>query len=344
MHAGATPSRKCRAPGRANIIGEHTDYNRGLALPFAIQYGVDATYRHDTDDPLTVVAEGFGSFVLGDVPTAEWQRLAKAAVDRSSIRFGTLCVRSDLPVGAGLSSSAAYVGAIVLALGASGSSLELARQIQACEHDVGRGVGLLDPLASLAGRAGCALLIDFSTLATKQVRVPQSVAFSAVDTGVRRSLEETRYLERRSECERAEEMLGDWATASLQDAESLHDRTLRRRARHVVTENERVRAAVAALQSDDPRALGTLISDSHRSLSENFDVSTPEIDGLVERIERLPGVLGARLMGGGFGGCVLAVHDPGASIALRDQTTLRLVPSDGAVAPLGEAPAEGAPR
>jgi galactokinase len=219
-------------------------------------------------------------------------------------------VHTTLPIGGGLSSSAALEVAVALALGFAGSSLELAQACQRAEH-LASGVptGLMDQLASAAGRAGHALLIDCTSLAVTPVPLPDSVALVVAHSGRARTLVGSPYADRRAQCEAAAGLVGPLRDASLAAVEGIEDDLLRRRARHVVTENARVLAFADAVGRNDLPAAGRLMGESHESLRRDFEVSTPELDDLVARLIATPGVYGARHTGAGFGGCVVALAD-----------------------------------
>jgi galactokinase len=219
-------------------------------------------------------------------------------------------VHTTLPVGAGLSSSAALEVAVALALGWAGTPLELALACQRAEHlAVGVPSGVMDQLASASGRAGHALLVDCSSYAVTPVPLPE-VALVVAHSGQARTLAGSAYAERRAQCEAAARIIGPLRQATLSDVTHLSDPVLRRRARHVVTENARVLEVVDALGAGDLRAAGLLMAESHRSLKDDFEVSTAALDDLVGRLSATPGVYGARLTGAGFGGCVVALADP----------------------------------
>ncbi len=298
------------APGRANLIGEHTDYNDGLCLPFAIESGITvAAEPRDDGEILAPALPADDPYLRGAVA-----ELRAAGVGLSGC---TLEVAGDLPREAGLSSSAALCVALVLALCAAARTappppVELARLCSRIESEyTGAETGLLDQLASLLGREGHALRLDMRSLEVEPVQVELGGHVLAVlDSGAPRSLAASGYNERRDECRRAAELLGVESLRDARDGSGLPD-PLDRRVRHVLTENARVDAAVAALKSADTAALGELLDASHASLRDDYEVSVPELERAVAAC-REAGALGARIMGGGFGGSVLALFPPGA--------------------------------
>ena len=331
---GGRPEQTWVAPGRANLIGEHTDYNEGWVLPFALDLGVTVAAGRRGDGMLAIRS----CQAPGDPADLPFAALAPAAVtgweaypagvawalreDGHPLAGGaSLAVDSDLPPGAGLSSSAALECATALALdGLHGLDLprpQLATLAQRAENDfVGVPSGIMDQSASLLSRAGHALLLDCRTGVTADVPLDPAAAGLAlliVDTGARHALGDGRYAQRRRECERAAALLG---VGSLRDVTSpaevgrLDDPVLRRRARHVVTENGRVKQAVALLTGGDLAGVGALLCASHASLRDDFEVSWPEADVAVGAA-MAAGALGARMMGGGFGGSALALVPAG---------------------------------
>jgi galactokinase len=299
-------------PGRVNLIGEHTDYNDGLCLPFAIERGVAVTAElHDGGE---VVAPGLAEddrFLQGAVA-----ELLRAGVE---LPGSTLSVESDLPQGAGLASSAAFCVALALALYGVAEEepprpVRLARLCSRIETDyAGQETGLLDQLASLLGEDGQAIRLDMRTLEARSIELDlRGHVLVTIDSGASRSLARSGYNERREECRRAVQLLGLESLRDADDGSSL-PAPLDRRVRHVITENERVDAAVAALAAGDLAALGELLNASHASLRDDYEVSVPEVERTVEVCVEA-GALGARIMGGGFGGSVLALFPPGASV------------------------------
>jgi len=309
------------APGRVNLIGDHTDYAEGLVLPMAIDLGTTVTGRREGDR--VVLASGTEpEAAIVDLDVADpaaaspaWARYVAGVV--AELRPGTGLtgtVATTLPVGAGLSSSAALEVAVALALGFDGEPLALAQLAQAAEQRAsGVPCGIMDQLASAAGVAGAALLIDCRSLDVTPVPLPDDVEVRVVHSGQERQLAGSEYAERRAAVEAAAARLGP-----LRDhddpgvADRLDDPVLQRRARHVIAENARVRSVVRSLAAGDLDAVGAAMAASHASLRDDFEVSTPVLDALVERLVATPGVIGARLTGAGFGGCVVALTRPGA--------------------------------
>jgi galactokinase len=334
------------APGRANLIGEHTDYNDGLSLPFAIEQGVRVTARASDADAVLARAvdrdqeERFPLTGGRRHPSGDWTDFVRGTLGELSaagfeLRGAELEIRGDVPEGAGLSSSAAIEVALCLAmLAISGirepqDRIALARLCSRVENDwVGAHTGLLDQLASLYGETDRALRIDFRTLEVRPVPLPiGDWKLVTVPSGEEHSLAESGYNQRRAECEEARLALGldSLRDAREADAERLPD-PLDRRARHVIEENARVDATVEALERGDLTAVGRLLNASHTSLRDLYDSSTDAVERTVRRLLD-GGAAGARLMGGGFGGHVLALLPPEAPVP---KDARRVVPSAGA--------------
>ncbi len=309
-----------RAPGRVNLIGDHTDYTGGLVMPMAIERGTTVEGTPGGDAVRLTSADFEGEAIVpldvGEPRTLEpaWARYVGGVVSVLRPTEGFVGrVSTTLPVGAGLSSSAALEVAVALALGFEGTAAELAVACQRAEQ-VASGVpcGVMDQLASAAGREGHALVIDCSSLAIEAVALPNEADIVVVHSGQARQLAASAYAARRRECELAETMVGPLRRAGPGDVDSISDPVVKARARHVVTENERVRQFADALARDDLPMCGAVMTASHASLRDDFEVSTPALDALVVQLVSRAGVLGARLTGAGFGGCVVALARPGA--------------------------------
>jgi galactokinase len=308
--------RFARAPGRVNLIGEHTDYQDGFCLPMSIDRDVIVAWAPRTDGRIRLrsldfeaVAE-FDADALASTVAPEWARPAAGMVATIGLARGVgldAAVSSTVPIGAGLSSSAAFEVAIGVALGAANNAMvggnDLARAAQQAEHlATGVPCGVMDQMASVHGRSGHALLLDCRSLTVSPVAIPNELAVLVVHCGVARTLVGSEYAQRRAAVEEAAARLG---LATLRDAmpEAVSDD---RFARHVVTENRRTLMFVAALRRGRIAELGELLADSHRSLRDDYAVSTPALDTLVDSLVDA-GALGARLTGAGFGGCVVAL-------------------------------------
>jgi galactokinase len=329
---GAPPDLLVRSPGRVNLIGEHTDYNDGFTLPIALNLGTDVAVRRRPDGLLRTFARRLDASdtrrldALHPTEGPEWARYiaGAAALPRDGgyeLPGADLFIDSDLPIGAGLSSSASLeLGVLVALLGLTEAGIdrtELARLGQRIENEIiGLRSGIMDQLAIACAEAGSVLLIDCRTLATEPVPLPAGIRILVLDSAVPRTLAGSAYNTRRAECEAALRRLQDVVPRlrALRDVtpdllaehgSRLPDVELRR-ARHVVTENARVEAGVAALRAGDVATFGRLMVDSHTSLRDDYAVSGPELDTLVDIALAAPGVLGARLTGAGFGGCAVA--------------------------------------
>ncbi|MGH9275284.1 MAG: galactokinase [Acidimicrobiales bacterium] len=325
------------APGRVNLIGDHTDHSGGLVLPMAIDLGTtvegraggaSVELRSDWSDDLAIVPVEV-THPASVEPT--WARYVAGVVSELRPRQGLIgTVTTTLPVSAGLSSSAALEVAVALALGFDGTEAELAELCQRAEQAAsGVPCGIMDQLASAAGVAGHALRIDCTTLEVIPVPVPDDLDVLVVHSGQSRSLAGSAYAERAAACRAAEAVVGPLRSATLGDLDAIADATVRRRARHVVTENARVDELIAALAAGHRTLLGEVMAASHASLRDDFEVSTRALDALVEALVTRPGVIGARLTGAGFGGCVVALAEPGTRLP-DDRQAWRVRPSAGA--------------
>ena len=305
-------------PGRVNLIGEHTDYNDGLSMPFAIERGVTVTAT--PAERFVVDARDFGERDEFTEPERAdgWRAFARGMVAELraagfDVAPAHLEISGDLPQGSGLSSSAALEAALALALlGRAPEDLKaLAQLCSRVENDwVGAETGLLDQIASLMSREGHVLQIDFRSLEVRPVPFDLGDwTLVTVESGATHTHAGSGYNERRAECRAACEALG---IASLRDAHDLSalGGTLLKRARHVVSENARVEATADALQAQDLQRVGELLDASHASLRDDYEASVPQVEATVERLTAA-GAAGARMVGGGFGGSVLALLPPG---------------------------------
>jgi galactokinase len=320
-----------RAPGRVNLIGEHTDYNLGLVLPMAIDMACWVAVAPSNDGWLRVYSEQLGSgsqWRVADIPQAlpvgDWtDRIVGIAweLSRRGVALGgaNVLIDSEVPLGGGLSSSAALGVSLVLALGGPREPLEVAKLARAAEMDfVGVPCGIMDQFISAGGREGSAVLLDCRSLSWRSVKLPDQVAIVSANTMVKHDLEASAYRIRVEECAEAARRLG---IASLRDAElgtlAALNGTLLKRARHIVTENARVTRFVEAAEGDDAAEMGRIMTESHISLRDDYEVSCLELDFLVEAALRVDGAFGARMTGGGFGGSTVNLVHTGAVDRLK---------------------------
>jgi galactokinase len=352
-----------RAPGRVNLIGEHTDYNEGFVLPAAIDYQVVVAARERSDAQVNVYAldfERWDHFDLHSITRRQenlWSNYIRGAAwslqqDGHVLVGMDAVVAGDVPIGAGLSSSAAIevaIGYTLLRLGkVEVDRVALALAVQRAENDfVGMHCGIMDQFISCLGQVNHALLIDCRDLSHRPVPLPPDAALVIADSGVRRGLVESEYNARRAECEAAARHFGVPALRDVDEA-AFNARAyelppvVRRRARHVITENARTLAAAQVLDAGDLTTFGQLMNASHTSLRDDFEVSCRELDMLVEIARSVDGVLGARLTGAGFGGCIVAlaqrtaaekvvtaIHERYSPAAAREARVYICQPSDG---------------
>jgi galactokinase len=335
---GVAPAVTASAPGRVNLIGEHTDYNGGFVLPTPIPQQTTAELTPRTDSLIRVasasVPDGIAVYHLGRERAGQgWldyiqgsTRLLQA--EGHPLHGFDARIASDVPLGSGLSSSAALTVSLLRALGSAFAlkldDLAIARLGRRVENEfVGAQVGIMDPMVCSLGEPGTALFIDTRTLAFRKVPLPAGADLVVINSGVAHDHAAGDYNIRRAECERACALLGvrqlrDLGPGDLAQLASLPE-PLNRRARHVITENARVLAAVDALQSGDLPELGRLMNASHDSQRDDYAVSVPAIDLLVELGRAEPNVLGARLTGGGFGGSIVLLARSGAGAAVASR-------------------------
>ncbi len=324
---GEMPEVLARAPGRVNIIGEHTDYNDGFVLPMAIDRFVWIAARRTASRRVSVYSMNFGEAAGFDLDRFSrggpgWGEYVKGVVWAFREAGYDLVgwkgvVRGNVPVGAGLSSSAALELAVARLFahlsGIPWDPVEMAKLCQRAENQwVGIKCGIMDQLVSAAGVAGHALLIDTRDLSLEPVPLPPDTTLVVLDTGTRRDLAGSAYNERRSQCEAAARFFGVPALRDVTLEEFLAKGAgmgspFWQRARHVITENARTLDAADAMRRGDARALGHLMSESHRSLRDDFEVSSRELDAVVECAMARSECYGARMTGAGFGGCAIAM-------------------------------------
>lgn len=316
-----------RAPGRVNIIGEHTDYNDGFVLPMAIDRALWIALRPRDDDRVFIRSlqqPQPADFALGRIRQtgAGWSEYVKgmAVMLRQAgyeLHGWEGVLGSDVPVGSGLSSSAALEMATAAAFGAvSGFPFEgiaMARLGQRTENEwVGANTGIMDQMISANGHQGYALFIDCRDLSTVPAPLPEGTAVLIMDTMTRHSHSESGYNDRRASCEKAVAFFGvshlrDVTLAEFEARSAGLDDVTRRRARHVITENERVLQAIAAMEAGQAAELGALMNASHASLHDDFEVTNKALDVMARIAQAQPGCYGARMTGGGFGGCAVAL-------------------------------------
>jgi len=337
-HSLAADVRVLRAPGRVNLIGEHTDYNDGFVLPAAI--GFETRVACAANDSRELIVHSIqenrtASFSVDDVspkPRHDWTdyvRGVQVQLMRAGYRVSgaNLLINGQVPIGAGLSSSAALEVASALALLNVAvcrlDPVSIAQLCQRAENEfVGARCGIMDQFASLNGRAGHAILLDCRSLESKYIPLPKSAALVIANTMVKHSVAGGEYQRRREECEEAVlqlqsrrpeiTRLRDLSEEELRQSQAAISGFLFRRCRHVVGENRRVLAAAQALKDGDLGTAGDLIYESHASLRDDYEVSCPELDVMVEIAKSFPGIYGSRMTGGGFGGCTVTLLERGA--------------------------------
>jgi galactokinase len=321
------PAYVVRAPGRVNLIGEHTDYNDGFVLPMAIDRAVWIALRPRADRWVVLHAIDFDDVIEFDLDnlryeSAGWWEYVKgvARVMQAEgywLRGWEGVLAGDVPIGAGLSSSAAVEMAAARAFAAADrlpwDATRMAQIGQRAENEwVGMKCGIMDQLISAAGRRDHALLIDCRSLETRPVPIPPETAVVVLDTATRRGLVDSAYNERRAQCEAAAAFFGvaalrDVSMATFDDRAKALDPLTRRRARHIITENERTLAAAEALRRGDAAGMGRLMNASHLSMRDDFEISRDELDVMVALAQEEPACFGARMTGGGFGGAAVAL-------------------------------------
>jgi len=373
---GHEPHGVWSAPGRVNLIGEHTDYNEGYVLPFAIPHRTFAAVALRDDDRIRVAStfaeqpveialreldQLFPTPAGSDPAVPEWSAYALGVAWALRASAGSrgvdIAIASDVPIGAGLSSSAAIEGAVATALNELWElgldSVALAQAGRRAENEaVGAPTGIMDQMASMLGRADAATFLDCRTLETRSIPTgfgAEGLEVLVIDTQVKHAHSTGGYRERRDACERGAALLGipalrDATPGDLPRAAELMDDVTFRRVRHIVTENQRVLDTVAALETRGPRAIGDLLVASHASMRDDFEISVPELDLAVDTAVAT-GAVGARMTGGGFGGAAIALVDHARVGAVTDAVE-RAFADAGFTAPhvFTVAPSEGPRR
>ncbi len=337
------PAYVLRAPGRVNLIGEHTDYNEGFVLPIAIDRAVWIALSPRSDQQVNIEALDYAdsaSISLDDLYSAEkgWAEYIKG-VAWALLNCGYLLqgwdgvIAGDVPIGAGLASSAALelaaTRAFTITSDLEWQAVEMAQLVQGAEnHWVGMNCGIMDPLISAKGMAGHALLIDCRSLKIETVPLPPHTVVAVLDTATRRDLVDSAYNDRRAQCEQAASCLGvaalrDISCEQFDALSSQLDPILWRRVQHVISENDRTLQAAAAMKEGDVTQLGRLMNASHTSLRDDFEVSSKELDLMVICANEAPGCYGARMTGAGFGGCAVALVQAGLADVFTDSVTYK---------------------
>jgi galactokinase len=350
---GQAPAAVVRAPGRVNLIGEHTDYNGGFVLPLAIDRAVWIALRPRADRRVVVHSLDYraqSAFDLAplDKGPHDWieylKGVAWALMEAGhALRGWEGVLAGDVPRGAGLSSSAALELATARAFAAISALAwdppAMALLAQRAENQwIGVNCGIMDQMISACGRSGHALLIDCRSLARELVPLPAGTAVVIMDTSTRRGLESSAYNERRAQCEAAArhfgvKLLREVSLAEFQAREHELADPARRRARHVIGEDERTEAAAEAMKRADAAHLGKLMNQSHESLRDDFEVSCPQLNAMVQSAQAQAGCHGARMTGAGFGGCAVALIEAGraatftAAVATRYEQATGLKPA-----------------
>ncbi len=331
---GKEPDIAVRAPGRINLIGEHTDYNKGFVLPVAIDRQITLTLGTRADKKVIIYSGDFGEEVSFDLSQDSydskrtWSNYPRGVIqslkmEGCELKGFNAFFRGDIPMGVGLGSSAAVEVAFAYGLdqlfGLSLKPKKMALLCQEAENSfVGVNCGIMDQFTSLLGRKDHALLLDCRSLEYQYIRLNlKDFRLIVIDTGIKRELQDTRYNIRRNECEQGVKVISRCLKAihslrevSLLEFNNIKDflpENLRMRSQHVIEENKRVRLCSRLLEKGDLQGFGRLMVKSHQSLRDLFEVSCDELDFIVEKLRKDPGVLGARMTGAGFGGCAIAL-------------------------------------
>jgi len=310
------------APARVNLIGDHTDYTGGLVFPMAINRFTTVDFESSGKSTVELHSHDEQHDAVIQLPVTEsqiaatgWARYIAAVAKECQVTRGIRGnITTTIPIAGGLSSSAALEVATALALGYKGSALELAQLARRAEHlATGVPTGIMDQLCIASAREEHAMLINCDDFAIEHVRLPENIKI-VVRFISQRTLKGSQYADRVKQCAIAESIIGRLNYAKLESIEAISDQMIRQRARHVITENQRVRDFALALKSSDLVEAGLLMNQSHNSLANDYSTSTRAMDNAVDELQKISGVYGARMTGGGFGGCVVALCSPDAKL------------------------------
>lgn len=340
------------APGRVNLIGEHIDYNGGLVMPTTISLGIYGLNRNRNDSKIKLISKYAQNEVIIDLKSEiifnisdGWANYPKGVIKKLiemgfNINGADIFYESNLPIGSGLSSSAAIevLTAFMMLYGANTIDMvEIAKMCKEVENNfVGVNCGIMDQFAVSMGKKDYAILLNSDTLKYEYIPVQlEGYSLIIMDTNKRRELNDSKYNERRMECEealskiRSNKDIQNLCEATLSDISTLNDETLRKRALHVITENERVKKASVALKEGDIKTFGKLLVDSHASLRDNFEVTGFYLDAIVEEALKHNACIGARMTGAGFGGCAIALVEKNSLNDFENQIALRYMEKTG---------------
>ena len=325
---GEKPNMVVQSPGRVNIIGEHTDYNNGFVLPMAIDRHIKIAFRSRNDDKIKLQSIGFDNeincSIYDDNYVGDWQDYVKSISwvllkNNYELKGWEGVMTSNIPVGAGLSSSAALLLAILKVFSVTSNfswdGLKMAKLARTAENEfLQLKSGIMDQMICALGRPEHAMLLDCRDLSSKFVTIPSNVKIIILDTLTRRELVDSKYNERVKQCEASAEYFGcnslrDVDIETFEEKKTGLDELLLRRSKHVVYENHRVIEVSEAMRNNDVNKIGQLMNDSHYSLKNDYEVSSKELDIMVEIAQKEAGCFGARMTGAGFGGCAIALID-----------------------------------
>ena len=325
---GEKPNMVVQSPGRVNIIGEHTDYNNGFVLPMAIDRHIKIAFRLRNDDKIKLQSIGFDNeincSIYDDKYVGDWQDYVKSISwvllkNNYELKGWEGVMTSNIPVGAGLSSSAALLLAILKVFSVTSNfswdGLKMAKLARTAENEfLQLKSGIMDQMICALGRPEHAMLLDCRDLSSKFVTIPSNVKIIILDTLTRRELVDSKYNERVKQCEASAEYFGcnslrDVDIETFEEKKTGLDELLLRRSKHVIYENHRVLEVSEAMRNNDVNKIGQLMNDSHFSLKNDYEVSSKELDIMVEIAQKEAGCFGARMTGAGFGGCAIALID-----------------------------------